>query len=445
MAQLTDYVLAAVEAARAAGADYADAYCRDGIEASVEVEKSSINYCASIRDQGLSVRAFVNGGAGFASVQQLDIEGARECARRAVEMARATHPDPDFVALPEPTVAEDIPELFDDEMAGLSADTFVQWCVRGIEEARSVADDAIVQGGVGASSGESALASSTGVCVTDRGTSAGMSFSVIVARDGEVGMYFEQDMARRMADLEPEGIAEKAAREALRQLGSRPAGTRRMPIVLGPLASMGLIGSVVGAMNADSVQHNRSYLAGLEGEQIASELLTIREDPRVPAGMRSARFDGEGVARQAMTLLDRGRLTSYLHNSYTANKAHVPNNAHASRHGYSGPVGVSASNLLVQPGLLPEAKLIAEIDEGLYIAYAGLSPNTVTGELSTTADFGFKIEKGEITHPLSTTLIGSDAVEMLRGIEGVSSDFRQEPGFIMPSLRIASVQVAGQS
>ena len=143
MSQLTDCVLAAVAEAKAAGADYADAYCSDSVETSVEVEKSSINFCATIRDQGMSVRAFSKGGSGMASVQQLDLESARECARRAVEMARATHPDPDFIALPEPCEVEPVASMFDEELVGLSADQFVKWCSAGIEEARSVADDAI--------------------------------------------------------------------------------------------------------------------------------------------------------------------------------------------------------------------------------------------------------------------------------------------------------------
>ena len=102
MSELLDLAQAAVATAQAAGADFCDAYCSDLTEISVDVEKNSINNCATIRDQGLSVRAFVRGGQGFASVQQLSVASARECAERAVAMARAAHPDPDFVALPEP-------------------------------------------------------------------------------------------------------------------------------------------------------------------------------------------------------------------------------------------------------------------------------------------------------------------------------------------------------
>ncbi len=444
MSELTDFAQAAVQAAMAAGADFADVYCSGTVLTSVDAEKGSINYCASVRDQGLSVRAFRSGGEGFATVQQLNLDRARECAQRAVAMAKAAHPDPDFVALPEPGEAEPVPDLFDDELAGLGADVAVQWCARGIEEARAVADDAIVQGGVSLSSGEYALASSTGVCVGDRATSVSIGFFIIINRDGEVGTYFEQDMARRLSDFEPEGVGEKAAREALRFLGAKPVGTARMDLILAPLATMQFIGSVVGAADAESVQRNRSFLIGREGEQIASEALTVQEAPLWPAGLRSSPWDAEGVAKAPRALIDAGVLTTYLHNSYTANKAGVENTAHATRGGYGGGVGVAATNLRIQPGEKTEAELVSEVDEGLYLSYAGLAPNSITGEVSTTVDFGFKIENGELAHPLSTTMIGSDAFELLGGIDAVSSDYREEPGVIYPSLRIRSVQVASQ-
>ncbi len=444
MSELLDLAQAAVEAAQAAGADFCDAYCSDSTDISVEVEKSSITSCSTIRDQGLSVRAFVNGGQGFAMVQQLTLEDARAIGRRAVELARVAHPDPDFVRLPDPTEAPEVPELFDEEMAGLDAGCFVDWCLRGVEEARAVASDAIVQGGAGVGWGDSALASSTGVAISKRGSSAGLSFFVIIPRGDDIGTYFEQDMARRMADLEIGGVGEKAAREALRQLGSRPVPTARVPLILGPLAAMSLIGAVIGAADADSIQRNRSWLIGREGQQIASEVLTVREEPLVPAGMRSSAYDGEGVARTPRALIDGGILTTYLHNSYTAFKAGVQPTGHASRGGYGSSVGVGVSNLQVQPGEKTEAELISEVDNGIYVSYAGISPNSVNGEVSTTLDFGFRIENGECTAPISTTLIGSTGEELLTNIDAISSDYREEPGMILPSIRIRDIQIASE-
>ena len=58
-------------------------------------------------------------------------------------------------------------------------------------------------------------------------------------------------------------------------------------------------------------------------------------------------------------------------------------------------------------------------------------------------DFGFKIEKGELAYPVKTTMIGSNVFEMLARLNAVSSDYRQEPGSIMPSLRFDDIMVAG--
>jgi PmbA protein len=201
---------------------------------------------------------------------------------------------------------------------------------------------------------------------------------------------------------------------------------------------------VIGAADADSIQRNRSWLIGRERQQIASEVLTVREEPLVPAGMRSAAYDGEGVARTPQALIDGGVLTTYLHNSYTAFKAGVQPTGHASRGGYGSSVGVGVSNLQVQPGEKTEAELISEVDNGIYVSYAGISPNSVTGEVSTTLDFGFRIENGECTAPISTTLIGSTGEELLANIDAISSDYREEPGMILPSIRIRDIQIASE-
>jgi PmbA protein len=184
-------------------------------------------------------------------------------------------------------------------------------------------------------------------------------------------------------------------------------------------------------------------MLGKEGQLIAAPCLTVREEPLVPAGMGSRGCDGEGVPKTPRALIEAGVLTTYLHNSYTANRAKAPNTGHASRTGGSAGVGIGVSNLQMDCGQKTEAELIAELDEGLYITYGGLQPDATTGDISATVDFGFKIEKGQLAYPVATTMIGSDIFEMLRNIDAVSSDYREEPGSITPSLRVRDIMVIG--
>ncbi len=443
MEDILDLALAAVAAATRAGAEWADAVCLTSRHVSVSVEKSSIKECQVVRDGGIGVRAFIKGGMGAANTQSMELADVRCCGEQAADLARAAHPDPDFVALPQPAPLPEVSDLFDEYIAGLPAAEVVRWCHNGIQEAQQVAAEVAVSGGASLAEGQYALASSSGIAVRRRGTSVGMSLFAVVRDGDEVGSYFEYDVARRQDDFEPQGIGQKATQEALRFLGAKPVKTQRMPVILGPLSASGLLFSPIDAANAESIQRGRSFMMGKCGQQVASELVTIEEDPFVPAGLSSTPWDGEGVPKQKRVLIDRGVLTTYLHNSYTAAKAGVENTAHAVRSGYQGNVGIGPTNLLIHPGARPEKALIAEMDEALYINAAELSPDSVTGDISASVDFGFKIENGEIAYPINNAMIAGHIADVLGRIDAISSDYRAEPGMIMPSIRITDMQVAG--
>lgn len=443
MPNILDLAQLAVQTAMNAGAQWAEASVASGRSVGVIVENSSIRECEVVRDYGIGVRAYHQGGAGSATITYLTEDAARQVGTQAAEMARATHPDPDFRSLPEPGVFTEIEGMWDDALAGLAASTVVDWCRDAIAEARAVAPEVSLSGGGHLGIGERALASSTGVAFMRQGTDVSLDFQAVINHGEDVGAYFEYDAARRLADFEPVGVASKATQIALTYLGARHIESGRLPLVLGPLAVSALIGSSLAAANAEGIQRKRSFMMGKVGELIAAPCLTVREEPLVPAGLGSSPMDAEGVPKVARKLLDAGVLTTYLHNSYTANKAGVPNTAHATRGGYTPSVGIGFGNLQLDLGTRTEAELIADISDGLYIAYGGLQPEGATGDISATVDFGFRIENGALTYPVATTMVGSDAFEMLSHIDAVSSDYRAEPGSVTPSLRVQDIMVVG--
>jgi PmbA protein len=443
MSDLMPLAEAAVEAARHAGAEWVDATCANYHDISVGVEKSSLRDCETSRELGLGVRAFVRGGRGIASVLHPTPASAAEAGRQAAEMARATHGDPAFVALPGPQPVPEVAGLFDPAVAGLSAEQSVRWCREALEEARAVSDEAVLSGGVDFTWGEKVMASSTGIRVATASTSLALSFSAVIRHGDQVGLYHEFDFARRLEDFEPRGVAALATKTALSFLGARSLPTAQMPVIFGPLAADAFLYRLVAAANAESVQRRRSFLAGKLGEPVASELLTLLEDPFVPAGISSAGADGEGVPKQKRALIERGVLTTYLHNSYTAGKAGVPDTGHAARSGYGADVGIGTSNLFTQTGDKTLAELIAEVDEGLYICDAAMSTDSITGDVSATVDFGFKIEHGELVYPVEATMIGGNLLDLTGRIDAISSDYREEPGRRLPSVRLSRVQVSG--
>jgi PmbA protein len=269
-----------------------------------------------------------------------------------------------------------------------------------------------------------------------RTTSASVFAQVVIRQNGDVGSFYEWDSARNLADLSPDDIGAKAAREALKYLNSRTAETATLPVIFGPLAARGLLMGLCGAASAEDVQRKRSFLVGRKGEAVASDLVTLVDDALIPGGLSSSPFDGDGYPHRPVALVDRGVLRTYLHSSYTANKSGEENTGHATR------AGISPSN--VSPALGPRtaAQIIAEVDDGIYMALGQPSPDTASGQISALVDAGFRIRRGELTYPLKNTMIAGHALEVLKAIDAISCDYRQEPGLIMPTVRVAQMRVA---
>jgi PmbA protein len=208
-------------------------------------------------------------------------------------------------------------------------------------------------------------------------------------------------------------------------------------VVLGPLAASGLIESVIAAASAESVQRRRSFLVGRLGKRIASARLSVRDDGLWPAGIYSAPFDAEGVVRKPLVVIEDGVLRELLHNSYTAGKAGVTSN------GRSTGGGCGPTNLRPRTGERPAAELIREVKRGLYVNSASIAPNPSSGDISAMVEFGMLIEKGKLAGPVANVSIAGHIFKLLEDIDAISSDYREEPGNILPTIRIRKMHVSG--
>jgi PmbA protein len=427
----------AVELAKRKGADFADAAISLGREIAVTVEKSSIKSSEANWGKGFSIRVFVNGGMGFASTNGLDGEQLDRLVEKAVELARVASVDPDFVAIPAPEIAERVPVVFDPAVLSLGPDEAIRWACENIREAQDAYKDVILSGDVAVSVSASVLASSTGVALDRRSTSVHSGFFSVVKGEGTVGSFADHSSARFLSDFHPTGLGGLVTRRAMAYRGAKKVNTGRTTLVLGPMSAYGLFAGLVHAANAESIQRKRSLLADKLGDTIGPEFLSITDNGIIDGGLASGAYDGEGAVKRVVTVFDHGRFNCQLQNSYTAYKAGVPNTGHGSR-----TRSISHSNLEIALGGRTAAELIAEVEDGIYLELGGLDPDMASGDISTNLDFAFRIEKGELTCPVSNTMVAGCLQDILMNIDAISSDYRHEPGNKMPTIRIRNVQIS---
>lgn len=429
----------ACDAAVSGGAEFADVSARTGRNLGVEIRANAIKSCDCKTGGGMSVRAIYRGGTGWSSTDKLTEEAATEAGRNAASLARLAEPDPDFISLPEPADGyPDVSGLSDPGIAQIDIKQIIKHAIENIDSAHAVSSDAIVEGGFSAGYDASALVNSLGVSLGREGSYIGGYTMVVIRHGDDVGSFYDFDSARVLADFAPDGIGARAAEQALKFMGSRKIETQRLPIILGPLAGRSVFDSIVDNADAENVQRGRSFMAGKVGRKIGSDLLTITDDPLIPRGLSSRPWDSEGTPSRPLVVMENGVLMTYLYGTYQAGKAGTKSTGHGTRGG-----GASSSNLVPKLGEMTSDQIIRSTERGLYINMGGIDPDGTTGDVSSTVDFGFMIEGGELAYPIASTMIGGKFLDLIANVDAISSDYREEPGMIMPTVRIQDVLVAG--
>jgi PmbA protein len=241
---------------------------------------------------------------------------------------------------------------------------------------------------------------------------------------------------------DPAKVGEEAARRTVRKLGAKSVATGTFPVIFDPDAARSILGMLAGCIMGSSIWRKASYLVGREGTQVASDLVTVLDDPLIPRAPGSRPYDGEGLASRKNLVVEKGILKTYLCDSYSARKLGRESTGSASRGGGAG-VGCSTSNFILQPGTDSPESILKGTKRGLFVTdMMGFGFNAVTGDFSRGAS-GFWIEDGELTFPVSEVTISLNVDELYKSIDAVGSDLDLRTSTAAPTIRVAKMTIAG--
>jgi PmbA protein len=449
MSELEDAARLAVDAALAAGAQEADAWCEDAVERSVRVYEGAVESLEEAGSKGAGVRVFREGRSGYAYGSDLSEEGLRGLARAAAETAAVTEPD-EHAGIARETGTVDVGPLLARDFASWTMDQRVDLAL-AVERAARTRDPLIsnVEDTIyGDSESRVALASSLGFCSSYQQTQC-FAYSYAFAGEGADRMTgLGVAVGRSPSELDPEQVGHEAADRALAPQGARQPRSRRCAVVLDPYVSASFASIIGRTLSAEAVQKGRSLFAGKEGEHIAAPALRLVDDGLEPRGLATAPFDGEGVPHQRTALIEDGLLRTYLYDSYTARRADRRSTGNGARSSYRSPPSVGATNLLVETGKPTTEELVRTAADGLYVmGVSGLHSgvNAISGTFSVGAT-GRLIEGGELGEPVREITIASDLVSMLSAVQAVGSEARWIPfgGSVrVPALLISEMTIGG--
>ena len=239
-------------------------------------------------------------------------------------------------------------------------------------------------------------------------------------------------------NLDPKALAETAARKARDSSSPREVPPGKYTVILEPAAVLDLVGFMFFDFGGMAVLDQRSFLTNRVGTKLFGENITVDDDVYHPL-QSGAPYDGEGVHRQRVRLIENGVARNLVYARATAEK--MKKSEHAAKvggiaptgHGFPLPneIGEAPMNIVFDAG--PEAsrrsvdQMIASTERGIlvtrcwYIREVDPYEKILTGM---TRDGTFYVENGRVRHGLRNFRFNESLIHLLSNISEMGTPVR---------------------
>ncbi|MBR4360769.1 MAG: TldD/PmbA family protein [Clostridia bacterium] len=405
--------------------------------------------------RGLSLRGLYNGKMGYAATEAFDEEAVGQLVNAVRESAELTE-DEDIQEIYQGDAEYPQVNNYRSDLDAVPEQRKLQ-LIQDVEKKALAMDERIVAlnyNMVSTTSQETRIVNrivnnneAKGLDLRYRDNMA-VCFVSATAKEGDrvsTGTGFK--VTRDFSEMDAEAIAREAVDEALFMLKAGPVPSGNYRAIIHARCMPDLLGVFAGVFSAESAQKGLSLMAGKEGEMVASEAVSLMDDPLLPGGLASQPFDAEGVASKTKAVIEKGKLTTLLHNLKTARKAGVKTTGNAAKQGYAGAVTVSPTNFYIAPGEKSLEQLMQDMGDGLVITeVSGLhaGANFISGDFSLIAQ-GYTVKDGKKDAPVEQITMAGNFFQLLKNIRAVGNDLTF-PGSAIgsPSVDVGEIAVAGK-
>jgi TldD protein len=426
--------------ALSAGGDFADLYFEAVTSTSLGMDEGIVKTAAQGISVGCGVRVLSGERTGFAYTDDLSPEKLLKAARTAALIASGPQ-----TARVQGFTESHSPSLY--PITGISSDADIAAKLKLIERANKAARDfdpriTQVRAGINDELRRILIAASDGTFASDTQPLARLNVFVIAKDEhntargtsgggGRVLLdFFEDARGQGGTDHSPEHFAREAARTAILQLGAVAAPAGEMEVVLGPGWPGVLLHEAVGhGLEADFNRKKTSAFAGLIGQKVASEKVTVVDNGRMPGRRGSLNVDDEGNPTQETVLIENGILRGYLSDKLSSKLMGMPNTGSGRRESYAAIPMPRMTNTYMLSGQDDPGDILKSVKRGLYaVNFGGGQVDITNGKFVFSASEAYLIEDGVITAPVKgATLIGNGP-EALKYVSMVGNDLALDEG-----------------
>ena len=430
---------AVADAAKRFGAEGYELTISTKEETGVEALKKEVSTVSYSRSGSMVVRCVVGGKSGYAASELVTPEAAALIVETACDNATVVD-EADQVGL---FPGSDHYETSRDTCLELPDTDALRARALKLQELAYEASDKVVDGTLSVVTGMNIVQDVMNSAGLQLHYETGLVFQGVQAavKEGEDAAddFCLSDISKKTA----EETVQKAVDGALSKLGADTVPSGKYNLIMDSATICSLMQRYCDVFSARSAYLKTTLLAGREGEQVASERLTLIDDPFYPEKFGHCPFDGEGVAVYTKKVIENGVLNTLLYNRMYAKLLGKQTTGNA-----SSATGIEPKGLYIAPGSLSNEELLRKLGDGLYLtSLQGLhaGANVQSGDFSLQAD-GFLVKDGVKVSPIKNFTVAGNFFQLLKQVADVSSEVKFGVGsdFGAPDVLFTGLAISGK-
>ncbi len=382
----------------------------------------------------VSIRTAMDGKTARATTNKLDDESLKRAVEAAERLTRVQQPDPDLQPMVGklPPAESNPPERYFDTTAAITPEDRAAGVGKIVEVAKK---SGLVTAGI-YSTNETfeAIVNSNGVSAYHAATSAEVSITMLAGNSSG----WQKANSPDVRHLDPVRLAEVAAQKARLSADPKELAPGKYTVILEPAAVLDLVGFMFWDFGAQAVLDERSFLNKRIGTKLFGDHITIHDDAYHPL-QSGAQFDGEGVPRKRVALVENGVIKNLV---FSRRSAALAKNTELGQglgaieptgHGFPLPneMGDAPMNIVFSGPPAGQARtvdeMVAATEKGVlvtrcwYIREVEPYEKMLTGM---TRDGTFLVEDGRVTNGILNFRFNQSLVEMLNHVQSMGQPVR---------------------
>lgn len=424
MFPLTDQLLHNVlSTALSRGGEYADIFLEDTHLSSLELQDGTVSQAQQVMLYGAGIRVVQGTQTGYAYTMDLGPEALHQAARFAGSI-------PGTCAAPDIPMLQATP-LLTPETPMLEPDASKNILLAINRRAHEISPLVVrVKATIAQRMQHIRFVCSEGNGFSDNRPRTTLFISVVLQKDGKTQMGFGSRMYQRGAEFITPELTEELLQDTISQalflFDAIQIEGGEMPVVMAAGSSGILMHEAIGhAFEADFIRTGESIFTGKLGQRICDSHITIVDDGTQPYDAGMLRYDDEGTPGQRTTLVEKGILTSYLHDRISARHFGVQSTGNGRRESFRHMPLPRMRSTYMCAGGATEEDIIHSVKRGIYAqTFTNGQVQIGAGDFTFFMKKGYLIEDGHLTTPLRDMNIIGNGPQALQHISMVGNNLK---------------------